>query len=329
LKEKLSLVASRGLQVIPKKKKDTDTPLHFETLVGESRKMQDVYRILEMVGPTKTSVLITGESGVGKELVAKALHVLSKRSGPFIAINCAAIPETLLESELFGYVRGAFTGADQDKPGKFIMANKGTLFLDEIGTLSPGLQAKLLRVLQEEEVQPIGGNAEKIDVRIISATNEDIQKIIQQQQFRSDLFYRLNVIAIKVPALRERTEDIPALTEYILKKYGDGQFVFSADIIKKFKEYPWPGNIRELENVIRRAIALNHPESATEGFATGLGTSSLLDLPPEGLDLEEHEKQLILQALKRTNGNQTQAARLLGLTRPTLIYRLEKYKIQV
>jgi transcriptional regulator with PAS, ATPase and Fis domain len=329
LKEKLSLVASRGLQAIPKKKKDkTSVSLHFNTLVGESRKMQDVYRMLEMVGPTKTSVLITGESGVGKELVAKALHVLSKRSGQFVAINCAAIPETLLESELFGYVRGAFTGAEQDKPGKFVLADKGTLFLDEIGTLSAGLQAKLLRVLQEEEVQPVGGNTKKVDVRIISATNDNLAKRMQQQEFRSDLFYRLNVIALHVPSLRERTEDIPALTDFFLKKYGDGKFTFSEEIIKKFKEYPWPGNIRELENVIRRAIALNHPESATEGFSSSVSGTTGWDLPPEGISLEDHEKQLILQALQRTNGNQTKAAKLLGLTRPTLIYRLEKYNIK-
>ncbi|MFA5928013.1 MAG: sigma-54 dependent transcriptional regulator [Candidatus Margulisiibacteriota bacterium] len=341
LQEEMASLISKSLKKEPGQKPaklQTATASHFGTLVGEAPAMQKIYElILKLSKAPDANVLVTGESGTGKELVAWAIHQEgSRKERPFVAINCAAIPDSLLESELFGYKKGAFTGADLDKPGKLQLADGGTLFLDEIGTMSFDLQAKLLRVIEDKLIQPVGSSKSvKVDFRLISATNEDLEERVRRKLFRSDLYYRLHVVNIALPPLRHRQEDIPLLISHFLKKHGRPDLNIAADTLKKLQNYPWPGNIRELENVIQRAITLNEghmlltddlPKNVQGGQAAGKGFK--LDLPPEGIRLEELEKSLLQAALAKTNGNQTKSADLLGLSRPAFIYRMEKHGLK-
>jgi transcriptional regulator with PAS, ATPase and Fis domain len=300
--------------------------------------MQEVLAIVERVAPTNSTVLLGGESGVGKDLVARAIHEKSRRaSGPFIKINSSAIPENLLESELFGYERGAFTGATASKPGKFELADKGTLFLDEIGDVPPAIQVKLLRVLQEREFERLGGTRTvKVDVRLIAATNRDLREALEQGTFREDLYYRLNVVPIDIAPLRQRKEDIPDLVNLFISRFaGDsGKPVKSIapEAMQILVNYHWPGNVRELQNIIERACALaKGPVLEAADIHLDLrpakaanGTSGFL---PEGMTLEHWEDEMIQEALRRAHGNKSQAARLLGLSRNALRYRLSKIGI--
>src|SRR6202522_1613763 len=309
-------------------------------IVARSAKMQETLATVERVAPTNATVLLGGESGVGKDLIARAIHEKSRRAtGPFVKINSTAIPENLLESELFGYEKGAFTGAAASKPGKFELADKGTLFLDEIGDVPPATQVKLLRVLQEREFERLGGTKTlKVDVRLIAATNRDLREALEDGTFREDLYYRLNVVAIDIPPLREHKEDIPGLAEHFLERFtkdtGRAEKIagISPAAVQLLVGHYWPGNVRELQNVIERACAL----------ATGkqLEASDIqLDSPrnrnnaasdrflPDGMTLEQWEDEMIREALKRAGGNKSQAARLLGLSRNALRYRLSKIGI--
>ncbi|HEX3586280.1 MAG TPA: sigma-54 dependent transcriptional regulator [Candidatus Angelobacter sp.] len=312
---------------------------HFQNIVGRSKKMQEVLALVERVAPTNSTVLIGGESGVGKDLIARAIHQNSRRaSGPFIKINSTAIPDTLFESELFGFERGAFTGALASKPGKFELADKGTLFLDEIGDVPAPIQVKLLRVLQEREFERLGGTKTlKVDIRMIAATNRDLRAALEEGTFREDLYYRLNVVPIDIPPLREHKEDIPDLVNHFLAR-------FAADNEKEIEgitpaavsllmEYHWPGNVRQLENSVERAVALSsghvidvddiHLDS-THAKGGALSSATPDQLLPEGMTLEQWEDNMIKEALRRANGNKSQAARLLGLSRNALRYRLSK-----
>jgi DNA-binding NtrC family response regulator len=307
-------------------------------VVARSVKMQEVLATVERVAPTNSTVLLGGESGVGKDLIARAIHEKSRRAGgPFIKINSTAIPENLLESELFGYERGAFTGANASKPGKFELADKGTLFLDEIGDVPPAIQVKLLRVLQEREFERLGGTKTvKVDVRLIAATNRDLREALEQGTFREDLYYRLNVVPIDIAPLRQRKEDIPDLVNLFVSRFaGDsGKPVESItpEAMQILVNYHWPGNVRELQNIIERACALAkgtvleaadiHLDLRPAKAANG--TPGFL---PEGMTLEHWEDEMIREALRRANGNKSQAARLLGLSRNALRYRLSKIGI--
>ena len=307
----------------------------FRTIVGASKEMEKVFEVVRKVADTEAAVLITGESGTGKELVARSIHAnSSRRDAPFVAINCAAIPRDLLESELFGHVKGAFTGAIRDKTGKFQVADGGTLFLDEVGELPLELQPKLLRALQEKEVEPVGGtNVLKLDVRIVSATNLDVDKAIAGGTFREDLYYRLSVIPIHLPPLRERRKDIPLLVRYFCAKHGSDKITFDKDALETLVMYPWPGNVRELENAVERLLIMRNsdvislddlPEKLRENGASG---SAIVTLPDEGYPLEQLEREVVVMALERSAWNQTAAARFLRIPRHTLIYRIEKYGI--
>lgn len=309
----------------------------FERLTGKSAAMQHLYTLIEKVAPTTASVLLSGESGTGKELVAKAIHRNSLRAEkPFVALNCGAVPENLLENELFGHEKGAFTGADQRKEGLFDQADGGTLFLDEIAELPLQMQVKLLRALQEKEIRPIGGSQDhQVDVRIIAATNRDLDALTQAQEFRQDLFYRLNVVHLHMPPLRHRREDIPLLIEAICRIIAPQRTLrVSPPMLRVLLDYAWPGNVRELENVLERSIILSEgdmleyaslPASLTESDNRPALT---VPLPEEGLDLEaylrEVEIQLLTQALERSNGIKKKAARLLHLSFRSLRYRLDK-----
>ena len=307
-------------------------------IVARSPKMQEVLAMVERVAPTNSTVLLGGESGVGKDLIARAIHEKSRRaSGPFIKINSTAIPENLLESELFGYEKGAFTGAAASKPGKFELANKGTLFLDEIGDVPSVTQVKLLRVLQEREFERLGGTRTvKVDVRLIAATNRDLREALEQGTFREDLYYRLNVVPIDIAPLRQRKEDVPELVNLFISRFaGDsGKPVegITPEAMQVLVHYYWPGNVRELQNIIERACALAkgtvlkvddihldvRPARAVNGSGSFL---------PEGMTLEQWEDEMIRESLRRANGNKSQAARLLGLSRNALRYRLSKIGI--
>lgn len=310
-------------------------------MVGKSASMQALYQVIETVAATSATVLITGETGTGKEMVARAIHQSSlRRQEKFVAINCGAIPESLLEAELFGHVRGAFTGAVQSRHGRIEQADKGTLFLDEIGTMPASLQMKLLRVLQEREFERIGDpRTVKVDVRIIAATNADLGRMVKDGTFREDLFYRLNVVAVQLPPLRERSEDIPLLVARFLEKLqpSDGRdpVVVSQDAMRRLMAYDWPGNVRQLENVIERGLALgggrrridvddlppDMRDEAAPAPVTARLTESGVDLPAL---VQDFERQLIDQALARTEGNRGAAARLLGLKRTTLVEKLRR-----
>ncbi|MDD2883216.1 MAG: sigma-54 dependent transcriptional regulator [Rhodoferax sp.] len=309
----------------------------FRTIVGTSKEMEKVFDVIRKVADTEASILITGESGTGKELVARSIHAnSSRRDAPFVAINCAAIPRDLLESELFGHMKGSFTGAVKDKIGKFQVAEGGTLFLDEVGELPIELQPKLLRVLQEKEVEPVGGTkVQKLDVRVVSATNLNVDKAIADGSFREDLYYRLSVIPMHLPPLRERRKDIPLLIKYFCGKHGREKVAFDKDALETLVMYPWPGNVRELENTIERLLIMRNsdvigidelPEKLLENGAKG---SAVIKLPDEGYSLEQLEREIVVEALERNAWNQTAAARFLRIPRHTLIYRIEKYGIAV
>jgi DNA-binding NtrC family response regulator len=307
-------------------------------VVARSPKMQEVLAMVERVAPTNSTVLLGGESGVGKDLIARAIHEKSRRArGPFLKINSTAIPENLLESELFGYEKGAFTGAAASKPGKFELADKGTLFLDEIGDVPPATQVKLLRVLQEREFERLGGTRTiKVDVRLIAATNRDLREALEQGTFREDLYYRLNVVPIDIAPLRERKQDIPDLVNLFISRFaGDsGKAVegITPDAMQILVNYHWPGNVRELQNIVERACALakgNVLDAAdirldVRPAKAANGTTGFL---PEGMTLEQWEDEMVQEALRRANGNKSHAARMLGLSRNALRYRLSKIGI--
>lgn len=321
--------------------KDAKNALSFGDIIGKSKEMLKVYSLIKKVADTTANILITGESGTGKELVAKAIHENSSRKDkPLVIINCGGIPENLLESELFGYMKGSFSGAHADKPGLFEIAHKGTIFLDEIGELPQFLQVKLLRVVQEKTFRRIGSTADiKVDARIISATNQNLEQKVKHSDFREDLYYRLNVIPVKIPPLRERNEDIPLIASYFIEKYSKE---FNKEI-KKISPYalrllmghPFPGNVRELENIIERSVALETtniilpenlvmPETDEMDDDTALST----DIPEEGISLNKElariERLLIKKALQKTNGSKTKAAKYLNISFDSLRYRLEK-----
>ena len=317
-----------------------DAAFRFENLVGQSRKMRDVFDLALQVARRESTVLLVGESGTGKELLAKAIHQNSLRSAkPFVTINCGAIPETLIEAELFGYRKGSFTGAIADRIGKFEAANEGTVFLDEIGDLTPSLQVRLLRVIQEREIDKIGSpHPLKVNVRILAATNRQLKTLVEDGQFREDLFYRLSVVTINLPPLRDRKEDIPLLVEHFLKKHCNRYQIPLMTVADRALEvlthYNWPGNVRELENVIERLVVLGkggtiNPEHLPMEIRepqSRIGSISL-KLPDEGISLEEVEKEILLRALEKHDWHQTKAARYLNISRKTLIYRMEKYSL--
>jgi len=287
--------------------------------------------------PTRATVLLAGESGVGKDMIARAIHYHSPRKDkPFIKINCTAIPENLMESELFGYEKGAFTGANMTKPGKFELADTGTVFLDEIGDVPLAIQVKLLRILQEREFERLGSNKTRhIDVRVVAATNVDLRRALEEGTFREDLYYRLNVLPINIPSLRERREDIPYLADHFIRKHaaelGTAELEMTAEATDKLMAYHWPGNVRELENVIERSLVLAtggrlessdiRMDMAPRSRAAATGGDGTLFLP-DGMTLDQYEETIIREAMRRAQGNKSQAARLLGLTRNALRYRL-------
>ncbi len=326
-----------------KLREQSDKPYQFGEIIGKSPEMAEVFDMIQRVAPSKASVLIIGESGTGKELVAKAIHNRSPRSTrPFIPVNCTAIPETLLESELFGHVKGAFTGAVSHKRGLVEIAHSGTLFFDEVGEIPLSIQAKLLRFLQEREFRKVGGNEDmSVDVRVIAATNRNLEREIAESRFREDLYYRLNVIRIKLPPLRDRDEDIPLLVNHFLARFAKEQDKeitrVSSLAMRVLCNYSYPGNVRELENTIERCVTLERSDQLTaehlpsrfsqEDAEAGIG-SEQVDIPPDGIDLnratEEMERKLISRALQITGGNRSRAARLLGITQRSLRYRLVK-----
>ncbi|HHJ98923.1 MAG TPA: sigma-54-dependent Fis family transcriptional regulator [Actinobacteria bacterium] len=315
---------------------ELDRDWDIEGIVAADPTMLELLSTIEKVAPTNATVMVYGESGTGKELVARALHRLSARSAkPFVSISAGALPETLLESELFGYEKGAFTGATTAKPGRFEMANGGTLFLDEIGDITAAVQVKLLRVLQERTFERLGGTRSiEVDVRVVAATNRDLQQLIAEGSFREDLFYRLNVVPLTIPPLRKRQADIPPLVAHFLEKFGAGERTISPQAMEALVAYQWPGNVRELENTIERVTILSHsdvieaedlPAEVRAGVGlAGAGTRCFV-LPEDGLDLEETELDFIRQALERAGGNVPKAAKLLGLTTKTLEVRMERY----
>jgi len=312
----------------------------FESIVGASKKMREVFGVASQVAPKNATALLLGESGTGKELLAKAIHFNSPRKDkPFVAINMAAIPENLIDSELFGHEKGSFTGAHAARTGKFELADGGTLFLDEIGSMKPDLQARLLRVLQERQIEKVGGSRPiDIDVRIIAATNENLEEKIAAGEFREDLFYRLNVVTITLPPLRERVDDIPMLIDRFVEKFsvkfGAPRIRFSDDALRALLQYPWPGNVRELENVIERCAAVSASGAVSaadlpEKIRRPGGTAGriFIDLPDDGISLYQIEKAAIERALEKNNFNQSKTARFLQIPRNTLIYRMEKLEI--
>lgn len=310
----------------------------FDNMVADSARMQEVLKLTIQVARSNATVLITGESGTGKELIARAIHYNSPRKEkPLITVNCPSIPENLIESELFGHVKGAFTGAIKDRKGQFEQADGGSIFLDEIGDLREDLQAKLLRVLQEHEFQPVGGSKTiKVDVRIIAATNRNLELLVKQKRFREDLYYRLNVVPIIISPLRERKEDIPFLIDFFVKKYSEGRkFKVSSEAIKTLQNYEWPGNVRELENIIERILALatdseitiaNIPEYISGRFYEPSGTT--INIPEEGIALDTVERMVIKEILQRTGGNRSKTARMLQIPRHVLLYRLKKFGLE-
>jgi len=306
----------------------------FEDIIAKSPKMQRVIEVIKVIAKSNATILITGDSGTGKELVARAIHAQSHRRGkPFVAVSCAALPESLLESELFGHEKGAFTGAYSQKKGKFEVANRGTLFLDEIGEMSANIQVHLLRVLEEKEFTRVGGNELiKVDVRVISATNKDIKKAVANGEFREDLYYRLNVVLVELPPLREREEDIPLLAQHFLRKFAAENRKeitgFSHEATDFLLKYEWPGNVRELENAIERAVILAKSSSIE---VADLPQENLLlaQSAPPGESLREVEKNHILNILSETGGNHSEAARTLGISRATLYNKIRAYGLTV
>lgn len=317
----------------------------FEGIIGKSRPMNKLFQLLETVAPTNSTILVTGETGTGKEVVARAIHHNSpRRMNRFVALNCSAIPETLLEAEIFGHVRGAFTGAVGNRQGRLEQAHKGTLFLDEVGTMSASLQMKLLRVLQEREFERVGdSHTTKVDVRVIAATNSDLRRMVAGGQFREDLYYRLNVIPVQLPPLRERTEDIPLLVQHFLDRFRNevgapvrGALTVSQEAMRRLMAFEWPGNVRQLENAIERAVAFSAGRSQIDVADLSLEVqqtqeptlSPNVTLPESGIDLDRFvaniEREFIQRSLERTGGNKGQAARLLNLKRTTLVEKLKR-----
>jgi len=346
-------------------KRALHTTNQFSNIIGNSPAMQEVFELVETIAPTGSTVLITGESGTGKELVARAIHVRSPRSDrPFVAVNCGALTETLLDSELFGHMRGAFTGADGNKKGLIEVAEKGTIFLDEIGEMSPMLQVKVLRVLQERKFRRVGGTEEvDADIRIIAATNRDLGRMVAEGQFREDLFYRINVIPVRLPSLRERAGDVPLLADHFVAKFAEQMKKAISGISRPaldcLQAHAWPGNVRELENAIERAVALERsamilPESLPEALRGGAASVPLpanapvaapaaasaaaaapqpsQPLPDKGFDLEQHvqhlEREYIAEALRRSNGVKVKAAELLGMSFRSFRYYMKKYNLK-
>lgn len=313
----------------------------YSQLIGQSPAMQEVLKLIDRVAQSNATVLITGESGTGKEVAAVTIHQHSpRRDGPFVPVNCAAIPDNLLESELFGHEKGAFTGALQRKPGRFELAHNGTLFLDEIAEMPLNMQAKLLRVLQEKAFERVGGTETlKVDVRVIAATNRNLKEAMEKGQFREDLYYRLNVIQINMPALRDRKEDIPLLANHFLNKFAPGGKInrISPAAMQLLTRYHWPGNIRELQNVIERAVIICQGQEISPAdlpkelliTSEQAARQNLITIPDGGISLEELEKELIIKALEKSGGNQTRAAQLLGITRSALLYRSQKHGISL
>jgi two-component system response regulator HydG len=315
--------------------------LDISDIIGKSQAMKELMDVLAMAAPSEATVLITGESGTGKELIARSLHLnSSRRDSPLVTVNCAAIAETLLESELFGHEKGAFTGADRRREGRFMQADKGTIFLDEIGEMAPTMQAKLLRVLQEKEIQRVGGDQVlPVDVRIVAATNRDLQSAVARGDFREDLFYRLNVMPLHVPPLRQRRDDIPLLANHFLEKYAarnrKAARGFSPLAMDMLIKYDWPGNVRELENIVERGVILMTGEHITEkqlpmniareGGAVPSAGLIAISSAGDPRSLEEIEKDAILETLKAADGNKSEAARRLGITRKTLHNKLKTY----
>jgi len=342
---------AREVELQTRSKNFADSEFHFEGVIGKNGGIAGIYRLVQKVATGSTNVLITGESGTGKELVARAIHFNGPRKEkPFVAVNCGAIPESLIESELFGHVRGAFTGAVADHVGLFRQADQGTIFLDEVGDLPLHLQVKLLRVLQEKTFSPVGASKSmKVDVRVISATNRDLRKEMEEGRFREDLFYRLNVVQIVMPPLRDRKEDIPSLTHYFLRKFATAHDKeieeISSSALMHLMNYSYPGNVRELENIIEHAVAITNKNTITEddlpSHVKDIRMTEEVDLfektAPGGADLffnkglsldaelETHEKCILLGALKRANGVQKRAAEILGINYRSLRHRLEKY----
>jgi two-component system, NtrC family, response regulator PilR len=338
-------------------KRELKTRYEFSNIIGRSEGMLDVFRMVETIAKTTSTILITGESGTGKDLVARAIHYNSlRREHPFVALNCGGVPETLLESELFGHMRGAFTGADTNKKGLIEVAEKGTIFLDEIGEMTPSMQVKLLRVLQDRRFRRLGGTEEvQADIRVVSATNQDLDKMVADGKFREDLFYRINVISMRLPPLRDRREDIPLLAEHFLSKYSEQMHKpvhsISHEATTLLEAYPWPGNVRELENVIERAVALEQSASvladslpaqvrATRGQTLGDPESAVTapqDMPPlpdlgEGFDLEargeDFYRHYIALALERAGGVQVKAAEMLGMSFRSFRYYAKKFNLR-
>ncbi|HHJ52444.1 MAG TPA: sigma-54-dependent Fis family transcriptional regulator [Caldithrix abyssi] len=308
-------------------------PVEFPGIVGKSKKMQEVFRLIQQVSASDAAVHIRGESGTGKELVARAIHNAgARKEHPFVAVNCAALPENLLESELFGYEPGAFTGANKRKAGLFEQAQNGTVFLDEIGDLPLSLQAKLLRVLQNNEITHLGGSKPiKVNFRLITATHRNLEEMIEQQQFRSDLYYRINIFPIHLPPLRERKEDIPELIQYFLQRYPEKSLSLKAR--QKLMAYDYPGNVRELENVLVRAAIVSDAviedvDLPQAGAAPQGDVIRTMEIPDEGIVLDELERRLIESALRKAGGNKTRAAELLGITRRRLYSMMERFGIK-
>jgi DNA-binding NtrC family response regulator len=338
----LEIVINRAAELIElrneNKRLRSDLANQYRNIIGKSSRMKQVFELIETTCDARSTVLITGESGTGKELVAKAIHYGStRRECPFIKLNCAALPERLVEAELFGFEKGAFTGAIRQHKGRFEMAHTGTLLLDEISEMPPGLQAKLLRVLQEKEIERIGsGTSVEVDVRIIATSNRDLKQTIREGKFRQDLYFRLNVIPIHIVALRERLEDIPLLVNHFIDKYNreNGKNVKSVDesVLRLFMKYHWPGNVRELENYIERAVVTSSTDVLTGAdFPSELALGRLADEAPGinvGMSLADGEKYLILKTLEKFNGNKTKAAEILEVTPRTIRNKLAEYNIE-
>jgi two-component system response regulator PilR (NtrC family) len=328
-------------------KKALGTAYEFSNIIGQSRAMLEVFKMVETIAKTNSTVLITGESGTGKDLIARAIHFNSlRRDQPFVALNCGAIPETLLESELFGHMKGAFTGADSNKKGLIEVSERGTIFLDEIGEMNATMQVKLLRVLQDRRFRRLGGTEEvQADIRVIAATNQDLQKRVAEGKFREDLFYRINVLPVHLPPLRERREDIPLIAEHFLARFAEQMQKpvrsISRDAMDLLQAFAWPGNVRELENVMERAVALEQtpsvlpetlPEPVRRGVSPASGQALPAELPENGIDLEAHVEEIyrdhMVQALKRAGGVQAKAAEMLGMSFRSFRYYAKKLNIR-
>jgi len=312
----------------------------IRTIIGKSEKIMEIFKLIDKVADTDSTIMIYGESGTGKELIARAIHFKSNRANnPFVSVNCGALPESLLESELFGHVKGSFTGAIRDKDGLFKVAQGGTFFLDEVGETSPTIQVKLLRVLQEREIIPVGGTTPiKVDVRLIAATNSDLEKAVSEDKFRADLFYRLNVIPIHLPPLRERRDDIPLLVNHFLKKFNerlrpDAPKTVTKEAMELFIDYDWPGNVRELENVIERAIILEEgpeitPDSLPEAIRRRERRTTNLIVDKAQVTLEELEKEYLIKVLNDTNWQKKKASQILGINASTLYRKIQRYGLE-